>query len=566
MEHPQPRPSKTEGRKPTHDFLSLYSRSDVQEDPSPPSQGGYLKTHDFLQPLERIGKTGAKEESVVEISAVERPPPPAPPPLDEQILPGGIGTYSISHISCFNQTSVPKPDGSIYTVARAGSSDWNDENSNCSTSYTASGFTLWEESHALKKGKKRKENMGEKPAVREAGPKLRQRTKVEGPSQSSTNNHHRNSFSSLSSSEAMEQNNKSFVDVITSAKGITLEDDLDDEEEAFVPKKEPSAVVATTHEGELKVKVDGKISDQKANTPRSKHSATEQRRRSKINDRFQMLRELIPLSDQKRDKASFLFEVIEYIQFLQEKVEKYEGAYQGWNHEPAKLMPWQRNNHRQAESHVDQSRVSGSAPALMFAGRFDKKTISVSPTFAGSEKKPIEPDISAATTFKQMDHHPGITNQAVTLPLSPEPSFFTTVKSSAAVHEILSKLASDAENILSQPQPRLCETRSGTNGGITTSDKLKEQELTVEGGTISISSVYSQRLLSTLTQALQNSGVDLSRASISVQIELGKRSNSRVSAIKDIGVPSGKQGTTCTRVANDEDSDRDFKKLKTGKT
>ena len=37
--------------------------------------------------------------------------------------------------------------------------------------------------------------------------------------------------------------------------------------------------------GELRVKVDGKGSDQKANTPRSKHSATEQRRRSKINDR-----------------------------------------------------------------------------------------------------------------------------------------------------------------------------------------------------------------------------------------------------------------------------------------
>ncbi|KAG2664392.1 hypothetical protein I3760_16G080300 [Carya illinoinensis] len=355
--------------------------------------------------------------------------------------------------------------------------------------------------------------MGEKP---EAGPKLRRQTKVEGPSQSSTNNHHRNSFSCLSSSEAMGQNNKSFVDVITSAKGITLEDDLDGEEE-FVPKKEPSAIVGTTHKGELKVKVDGKISDQKVNTPRSKHSATEQRRRSKINDRFQMLRELIPLSDQKRDKASFLFEVIEYIQFLQEKVEKYEGAYQGWNHEPSKVMPW-RNNHRPAESHVDQSRV---------------------------------------------DHHPGITNQA-------EPSFFTTAKSSTAVHEILSKLASDAENILSQPQQRLFETRSGTTGGITTSDKRKEQVLTVEGGTISISSVYSQRLLSTLTQALQNSGVDLSRASISVQIELGKQSNSRAteapSAIKDIDVPSGKQGTTCTRVANAEDSDRDFKKLKTGKT
>lgn len=35
------------------------------------------------------------------------------------------------------------------------------------------------------------------------------------------------------------------------------------------------------------------------------------------------------------------------------------------------------------------------------------------------------------------------------------------------------------------------------------------------------------RLLNTLTQALQNSGVDLSQASISVQIELGKRANSR---------------------------------------
>lgn len=101
---------------------------------------------------------------MVKISALDKPPPPAPPPSVEHILPGGIGTYSISHISCFNQT-VPKPEGSIFTVARAGSSDMNDENSNCNT-YTASGFTLWEESHApLKKGKTRKENMGENPAV-----------------------------------------------------------------------------------------------------------------------------------------------------------------------------------------------------------------------------------------------------------------------------------------------------------------------------------------------------------------------------------------------------------------
>lgn len=33
------------------------------------------------------------------------------------------------------------------------------------------------------------------------------------------------------------------------------------------------------------------------------------------------------------------------------------------------------------------------------------------------------------------------------------------------------------------------------------------------------------RLLSSLTQALQNAGVDLSHAKLSVQIELGKRAN-----------------------------------------
>ncbi|KAL4561756.1 hypothetical protein LXL04_033930 [Taraxacum kok-saghyz] len=53
----------------------------------------------------------------------------------------------------------------------------------------------------------------------------------------------------------------------------------------------------------------------------------------------------------------------------------------------------------------------------------------------------------------------------------------------------------------------------------------QQEELMVEGGTISISSVYSQGLLNSLTEALQNSGVDLTQASISVQVDLGKRAN-----------------------------------------
>lgn len=62
--------------------------------------------------------------------------------------------------------------------------------------------------------------------------------------------------------------------------------------------------------GDAAQRMDSKNADLRACTPRSKHSATEQRRRSKINDRFQMLRDLVPHSDQKRDKASFLLEVI----------------------------------------------------------------------------------------------------------------------------------------------------------------------------------------------------------------------------------------------------------------
>ncbi|XP_024929379.3 transcription factor BIM1 isoform X2 [Ziziphus jujuba] len=489
MELPQPRPYETEGRKPTHDFLSLYSHSTAQQDPRTPSQGGgYLKTQDFLQPLERIGKGAcAKEEAAsVEISTAEKPPPPAAPPSFAHLLPGGIGTYSISHISYFNQ-KVPKPEaGNVFTVAQTSSNDRNDGNSNCS-SYSGSGFTLWDES-AVKKGETGKENMGERPGVGEPAARVGQWASSERPSVSSSSNH-RKSFGSFSSSQQSLQRNQSFMEMIKSAKGSNQEDELDEEEE-LVLKKELST---TTHKGELRVKIDGKNSDQKANTPRSKHSATEQRRRSKINDRFQMLRELIPHSDQKRDKASFLLEVIEYIQFLQEKAHKYEGSYQGWNNESTKLTPW-RSNYRLGES-FDQSRgiKGGSDPAVVFATKFDEKNICVSPTIPGGAQNPVESDTSTVTTFKALDHHSSMTNKAMPFPMLLQQNLFPPVRSGGAVPQVHPRLASDVENISSQPQSQLCQTRSCTTmDGAVANDKLKEQELTIEGGTINISSAYSQ--------------------------------------------------------------------------
>ncbi|XVF08881.1 hypothetical protein REPUB_Repub07fG0042500 [Reevesia pubescens] len=566
MELPQSRPFGTEGRKPTHDFLSLYTHSGLQQDPRPPSQGGYLKTHDFLQ-LERLGKTSAKEETPIEVAAAEKPPPPAPPPSMEHILPGGIGTYSISHISYFNPR-IPKAEGAVFNVVQGSSSERNDENSNCS-SYTGSGFTLWEES-AEKKGKTGKENAGETPVLREAAGKVGQwaTSSLERASQSSTNNH-RNSFSSLSSSHpSSKQKSQSFMEMIKSAKDNAQDDDFEEDED-FVLKKESSTTIHG--KGELRVKVDGKSApDQKANTPRSKHSATEQRRRSKINDRFQMLRDIIPHSDQKRDKASFLLEVIEYIHFLQEKVHKYEGTYQGWSQEPSKLMPW-RNNHRPTENYADQSRaINGvSAPALGFSTEFDEKNITVAPIISGSQQNPMESDMSAATTSRAIDLRPGMTNKTMPFPVSLQPNFFTSARSAGAAAQLPTRLPSDAENSASQPQSVPCHTGPCTTNGALPSEKLKEQELTIEGGTISISSIYSQGLLNTLTQALQTSGVDLSHASISVQIELGKRSSScptaPTSTLKERQAPSRNQGTTRSRsrVGCGEDSDEPLKKLKT---
>lgn len=556
MELPQPRPFETEGRKPTHDFLSLCSHSTVQPDPRPPSsQGGYLKTHDFLQPLERVGRVGAKEEtSGLDTSGSEKPPPPAPPPssVDQHVLPGGIGTYTISHIPYFNQR-VPKPEVSpMFTVAQASGSERNtDENSNCS-SYSASGFTLWDES-AGKKGQTRKENVGERASMRatDAATTMGQWPGPERRSQSSTNNH-RSSFSSRSSSQASGLKSQSFMDMIRSAKASSQDDDGDDDEEFVMKKESPS----TSQKVDLRVKIDGKSmgNDQRPNTPRSKHSATEQRRRSKINDRFQMLRQLIPNSDQKRDKASFLLEVIEYIQFLQEKVNKYEGSYNGWNSEPGKLMNW-RNSQQIAEGSV------------AFVPKFEEKN---------NIPVPQAVIANAQGGFVMDQQRPGTLNRAAgaPFPLSLQPnSFFTPVLTGSPVSQFPTRVVSEAA---AEPSPTLRNEQQScpvvpSEAADVESGKVKgEEELGVHGGTISISSVYSQGLLKTLTQALQSSGVDLSKASISVQIELAKQSSDASSTFKELCRTRPR-----TEIGDEEDDEYDYdhnnsnncgqKKLKTHK-
>ncbi|XP_010522390.1 PREDICTED: transcription factor BIM1-like isoform X2 [Tarenaya hassleriana] len=460
MELPQPRPFETEGRKPTHDFLSLCSHSTVPPDPRTSSQGGHLKTHDFLQPLERVGRSGTKEEtsSSIQTLASEKPPPPAPPPssVDQHVLPG------------------------VFTVAQASGSERNtDENSNCS-SYAPGGFTLWEES-ARKKGQTRKENVGERASMLDAA-SAGQWPGPERQSQSSTTTNNRSNFSSRSSSQVSGLKSQSFMDMIRSAKGSSQDNDGDDDEEEFIMKKESPS---TSQKVDLRVRVDGKSTgnDQKPNTPRSKHSATEQRRRSKINDRFQMLRQLIPNSDHKRDKASFLLEVIEYIQFLQEKVNKYEGCYQGWNPEPGKLMNWRNNSQHPAEG-----------------------------TVAFGPPKLEEKNSVIAMTQTAMD-------QQCPFPMSIKHSSFYAAGPTVLTGSPVSQFQT---RVVSEERPK-----SGSSWEVVASEsgkpKGEEGDLVIGGGTISISTVYSQGLMKRLKEALKSSGVDMSKASISVQIELAKQ-------------------------------------------
>ncbi|CAH2073572.1 unnamed protein product [Thlaspi arvense] len=468
--------------------------------------GSHLKTHDFLQPLECVGAKEDTSRVNTTTSASEKPPPPAPPPPLEHVLPGGIGTYTISPIPYFHHhhQRIPKPELSppmMFTAAAqaSGGNERNvveeNSNANCSSyAAAASGFTLWDESGSGKKGQTRKENnVGERANMRaDVATAMRQWPVVERQSQSLTNNH-LSGFSSRSGSVLKSQ---SFMDMIRSAKGSSQDDDLDDEED-FLMKKESSST-SQSHRVDQRVKSDarGSGNDQKLNTPRSKHSATEQRRRSKINDRFQMLRQLIPNSDQKRDKASFLLEVIEYIQFLQEKANKYETPYQGWNHEPAKLLNWQRNN----QQLVPEGTVA-------FAPKLEE------------EKNNIPVSVLATAQGGVIDH-PETLNRAMPttapFPMSVQSnSLFSAVIAGNPVTQLHTRVASETV------EPSL-SSRSRTQ-------PLKEEEEgdeEVHEGNISISSVYSQGLVKTLREALENSGVDLTKASISVEIELAKQSSS----------------------------------------
>ncbi|KAL1172277.1 hypothetical protein V6Z11_A05G338600 [Gossypium hirsutum] len=199
---------------------------------------------------------------------------------------------------------------------------------------------------------------------------------------------------------------------------------------------------------------------------------------------------------------------------LQEKVKKYEGSYQEWNSEPAKLMPW-RNSHWRVQSFVGQQQAvkNGSDPGSAFAGKFNENNININPTVIASAQNPVESDPVRDTMSKAMDQQPELGSRGMPLPI-----------------------------------------------------RVNQQEdLTIEGGTINISSVYSEGLLNSLTQALQSAGLDLSQANIAVQIDLGKHANRGLTSGTSAKDPQSAPFQAMTHhrdVSNGEESDHAQKRMK----
>ncbi|XP_022998936.1 transcription factor BIM2-like isoform X6 [Cucurbita maxima] len=308
--------------------------------------------------------------------------------------------------------------------------------------------------------------------------------------------------------------------------------------------------------GELGVKIEGKSGDSKASDHRSKHSETEQRRRSKINERFQILRDLIPQNDQKRDKASFLLEVIEYIQFLQEKLNLYEGSCQGWSPEPSKLMPWK--NYRASENYVDHSQVIKS-------GSSRENAVFSQPMLTNASNV-MDADLGPAAVLNAVDHALVSASQELPMSMRAQPVVFDSVGRGSLSTETLDEPASGSENISSKTQTESFQGRTSTSTGFPDHAVCDREDLTMESELESISGAYSHGLLNTLTQALQASGVDLSQTNISVKVDVGKRANRAMSMSED----DKKQSMNNQVVAESlhgcfsENTEQAHKKLRTG--
>lgn len=133
--------------------------------------------------------------------------------------------------------------------------------------------------------------------------------------------------------------------------------------------------------------------------------------------------------------------------------------------------------------------ITGSGVASVFA---ENKAV-ISPSIPKNGHNLVESDISTSTIFSLRGQQPEPTSKAVSAQPPVQPNIFTFARPTIATSPISAKLASDMDKTTSWPTSQLLENRSFMDDSTVPADKMKDQEVTIESGTINISSVYSRR-------------------------------------------------------------------------
>lgn len=113
----------------------------------------------------------------------------------------------------------------------------------------------------------------------------------------------------------------------------------------------------------------------------------------------------------------------------------------------------------------------------MFPGKFDDNSISMSPTMLTSTQTPVESDPNRDIACKPMDRQPEVANKGISISMPLQGNLPAPARSDSVLLHPLQRPVSDAQS----------------NECPATTDTMNQQEEpTVEGGTINISSIYSQ--------------------------------------------------------------------------
>lgn len=139
----------------------------------------------------------------------------------------------------------------------------------------------------------------------------------------------------------------------------------------------------------------------------------------------------------------------------------------------------QRNSHWRVQNIFGhpQTIKNGSGLGTTFPGKFEENNVSITPTMLTSTQNPVESDPSRDITCKPMDRQSELANKGLPLPIPLQVNVPISVRGDGVQAHPLQGLVSDSQSTQS---PMTSETLN------------QQEELIIEGGTISISSVYSQ--------------------------------------------------------------------------